>query len=124
VRCFTLVVGYISANWILNKAVANKIDFETADCAADSPCGIEIVSIEKGKITKKGYRLIRPLRRHFVFSYIHGGFTKLTQTPEVADGGLSKGEPTTRSTAIRRSFLSRIGFNPVHSIAFLNSAAT
>jgi len=54
VRCFTLVVGYISANWILNKAVANKIDFETADCAADNPCGIEIVSIEKGKITKIG----------------------------------------------------------------------
>ena len=48
------------------------IDFETADRFADSACAIGIVSIEKGKITKKGYRLIRPPRRHFVFSYIHG----------------------------------------------------
>jgi DNA polymerase-3 subunit epsilon len=48
------------------------IDFETADCSADSACAIGIVSIEKGKITKKGYRLIRPPRRHFIFSYIHG----------------------------------------------------
>jgi DNA polymerase-3 subunit epsilon len=48
------------------------IDFETADRSADSACAIGIVSIEKGKITQKGYRLIRPPRRHFVFSYIHG----------------------------------------------------
>ena len=48
------------------------IDFETADRSADSACAIGIVSIEKGKITKKGYRLIRPPRRHFVFSYLHG----------------------------------------------------
>src|ERR1700675_3132956 len=48
------------------------IDFETADRFADSACAIGIVLIEKGKITKKGYRLIRPPRRHFVFSYIHG----------------------------------------------------
>jgi DNA polymerase III subunit epsilon len=48
------------------------IDFETADCSADSACALGIVSIEKGKITKKGYRLIRPPRRNFIFSYIHG----------------------------------------------------
>jgi DNA polymerase-3 subunit epsilon len=48
------------------------IDFETADRSADSACAIGIVSIEKNKITQKGYRLIRPPRRHFVFSYIHG----------------------------------------------------
>ena len=48
------------------------IDFETADCSADSACAIGMVSIEKGKITDKGYRLIRPPRRHFVFSYLHG----------------------------------------------------
>jgi DNA polymerase III subunit epsilon len=48
------------------------IDFETADRWADSACAIGIVSIEKGEITKKGYRLIRPPRRHFIFSYIHG----------------------------------------------------
>jgi DNA polymerase-3 subunit epsilon len=48
------------------------IDFETADCSADSACAIGMISIEKGKITKKGYRLIRPPRRHFIFSYLHG----------------------------------------------------
>jgi DNA polymerase-3 subunit epsilon len=62
-------------NWIFNEAIAMKlvaIDFETADRWADSACAMGMVSIEKGKITKKGYRLIRPPRRHFVFSYIHG----------------------------------------------------
>ena len=48
------------------------IDFETADCSADSACAIGIVSIENGKITKKGYRLIRPPRPYFAFSHIHG----------------------------------------------------
>ena len=48
------------------------IDFETADRSADSACAIGIVSIEKGKIAKKAYRLIGPPRRHFIFSYIHG----------------------------------------------------
>jgi DNA polymerase III subunit epsilon len=62
-------------DWIFNEAIAMKlvaIDFETADQSADSACAIGIVSIEKGKITKKRYRLIRPPRRHFIFSYIHG----------------------------------------------------
>jgi DNA polymerase-3 subunit epsilon len=61
--------------WIFGQAIAMKlvaIDFETADRWADSACAIGIVSIEKNRITKKGYRLIRPPRRHFVFSYIHG----------------------------------------------------
>ena len=60
---------------IFNEAIAMKlvaIDFETADCSADSACAIGMVSIKKGKITKKGYRLIRPPRRHFIFSYLHG----------------------------------------------------
>jgi DNA polymerase III subunit epsilon len=48
------------------------IDFETADCSADSACAIGVVAIEKGKITKKGYRLIHPPRQHFVFSCVHG----------------------------------------------------
>jgi DNA polymerase III subunit epsilon len=47
------------------------IDFETADRSADSACAIGIVSIEKGKIIKKEYRLIRPPRRNFIFFYIN-----------------------------------------------------
>ncbi len=48
------------------------IDFETANYAANSACALGIVSIENGKITKKGYRLIRPPRMSFMFSYLHG----------------------------------------------------
>ena len=48
------------------------IDFETADQWADSACAIGIVSIEKGKIAGKRSQLIRPPRRNFIFSYIHG----------------------------------------------------
>jgi len=48
------------------------IDFETADYGADSACALGIVSIENGKVKKKGYRLIRPPRSRFVFSSIHG----------------------------------------------------
>jgi DNA polymerase III epsilon subunit-like protein len=48
------------------------IDSETANHSADSAGAIGIVSIEKGTITKKRYRLIRPPRPHFIFSYLHG----------------------------------------------------
>ena len=48
------------------------IDFETADYGADSACALGIVTIENGRVTHKDYRLIRPPRRDFVFTYIHG----------------------------------------------------
>jgi DNA polymerase III subunit epsilon len=48
------------------------IDFETADYGADSACALGIVKIENGSVTKNGYRLIRPPRRRFYFSYLHG----------------------------------------------------
>jgi DNA polymerase-3 subunit epsilon len=48
------------------------IDFETADYGRDSACALAIVVAEKGKIVKKVYSLIRPPRRDFVFSYLHG----------------------------------------------------
>ena len=48
------------------------IDFETADYGADSACALGIAVIENTKVTRKDYRLIRPPRRDFVFSYIHG----------------------------------------------------
>jgi hypothetical protein len=57
------------------------LDFETADRSADSACAIGIVSIEKGKITKKGYRLVR--RDGISFSPIstvfHGPTWRLSQ---------------------------------------------
>ena len=48
------------------------IDFETADFGRDSACALGIVVVENGKIVKKEYSLIRPPRRDFVFSYLHG----------------------------------------------------
>jgi DNA polymerase-3 subunit epsilon len=48
------------------------IDFETADYGRDSACAIGVVRVEKGRIVRKESRLIRPPRREFVFTYIHG----------------------------------------------------
>ena len=48
------------------------LDFETADYGADSACALGIVSIEGGQITYATSRLIRPPRKQFVFTYIHG----------------------------------------------------
>ncbi len=48
------------------------IDFETADFGRDSACAVAIVIAENGKIVKKVCSLVRPPRRDFVFSYLHG----------------------------------------------------
>jgi DNA polymerase-3 subunit epsilon len=48
------------------------IDFETADHGADSACALGIVTIENGAVSRKGFRLIRPPRKRFYFSYLHG----------------------------------------------------
>ena len=48
------------------------LDFETADYRADSACALGIVTIEDGQIVKSDARLIRPPRKQFTFTYIHG----------------------------------------------------
>jgi DNA polymerase-3 subunit epsilon len=48
------------------------IDFETADQGADSACAVGVATIENGRIRSSEARLIRPPRREFVFSYLHG----------------------------------------------------
>jgi len=48
------------------------IDFETADYGRDSACAVALVRTEDGRITARDYRLIRPPRQEFVFSYLHG----------------------------------------------------
>lgn len=48
------------------------IDFETADYGRDSACAIAIVVAENGKIINKVCSLIRPPRKDFIFSYLHG----------------------------------------------------
>ncbi|MGQ0663529.1 MAG: 3'-5' exonuclease [Pseudomonadota bacterium] len=48
------------------------IDFETADHCPDSACALGIVLAERGRIIDRVHRLIRPPRREFIFTYIHG----------------------------------------------------
>ena len=48
------------------------IDFETADCRPDSACAVALVRVDKQRIVDRRSALIRPPRRYFVFSYIHG----------------------------------------------------
>lgn len=48
------------------------IDFETADYGRDSACSVAVVVAEGGAIVQKVHRLIRPPRRTFLFSYLHG----------------------------------------------------
>ena len=48
------------------------IDFETADYGADSACAVALVRAEGGSIVRRERRLIKPPRRHFFFTYIHG----------------------------------------------------
>lgn len=48
------------------------IDFETADYGRDSACAVGLVRVEGSKIVAREARLIRPPRRDFMFSYIHG----------------------------------------------------
>ncbi len=48
------------------------IDFETADVWRDSACSLGIVVVQGFKIVSRNYFLIRPPRRRFMFSHLHG----------------------------------------------------
>lgn len=48
------------------------LDFETADHGWDSACALALVRVEEGEVTARRFCLIRPPRRHFRFSYLHG----------------------------------------------------
>lgn len=48
------------------------IDFETADRERDSACAVGVVRVENGRLTDRFYRLIRPPRKRFEFTHIHG----------------------------------------------------
>jgi DNA polymerase III subunit epsilon len=48
------------------------IDFETADAGRDSACAVGIVRVVDGRIDRRIRHLIRPPRRDFVFSDVHG----------------------------------------------------
>ena len=48
------------------------IDFETADYYRDSACSVAVVRVEDGKIVGQEHHLIRPPRRDFKFTGLHG----------------------------------------------------
>jgi DNA polymerase III subunit epsilon len=48
------------------------LDFETADHGPDSACAVALVRVEEGRLVSRERRLIRPPRRQFVFTGIHG----------------------------------------------------
>jgi DNA polymerase-3 subunit epsilon len=48
------------------------IDFETADPLPDSACAVALVRVEGLEIVERHYRLIRPPRPCFEFTYLHG----------------------------------------------------
>jgi DNA polymerase-3 subunit epsilon len=48
------------------------IDFETADEGRDSACAVALVRVEQACIVRREVRLIRPPRRHFLFTPVHG----------------------------------------------------
>ena len=48
------------------------IDFETADYGRDIACAVAVVRVEDQAIVDRAHYYIRPPRRHFAFSYLHG----------------------------------------------------
>jgi DNA polymerase-3 subunit epsilon len=53
-------------------AVFVAIDFETADDGLDSACAVALVRVEGTKIAIRERRLIRPPRKEFRFTHVHG----------------------------------------------------
>lgn len=48
------------------------IDFETADYGHDSACAVALVRVDGSRIVARESRLIRPPKRWFEFTYLHG----------------------------------------------------
>lgn len=48
------------------------IDFETADNGRDSACAVAVIKVADRRVVHRESRLIRPPRREFLYTYIHG----------------------------------------------------
>jgi DNA polymerase-3 subunit epsilon len=57
---------------VARQPVFAAIDFETADYGRDSACAVAVVRVEGDRIVRRVHHLIRPPRKDFVFSYLHG----------------------------------------------------
>lgn len=62
------------------------IDFETADQGRDSACSVALVRVEGAKIVAREARKIRPPRKTFQFTYVHGiSWADVKSCPEFGD---------------------------------------
>ncbi|WP_286195453.1 3'-5' exonuclease [Synechococcus sp. CCAP 1479/9] len=62
------------------------LDFETADQGRDSACSIALVRVEGRQIVRREHHLIRPPRRTFLFTSIHGiSWSQVTDAPSFAE---------------------------------------
>jgi DNA polymerase-3 subunit epsilon len=62
------------------------IDFETADHGPDSACAVGLVRVEGMKVVGRESLRIRPPRRRFLFTYIHGITWEMVQdAPDFAE---------------------------------------
>jgi len=87
------------------------LDFETADYGRDSACAVGIVKVRGTRIVHEAAYLIRPPRRTFYFSYLHG-----ITWEHVAE------EPCFRSVWLKiRPFLSDAEFLVAHNASFDSS---
>ncbi|MBI3268959.1 MAG: hypothetical protein HYZ53_08050 [Planctomycetes bacterium] len=48
------------------------LDFETANVYRNSACAVGMVRVERGRVRRRFYRLLRPPFRRFDFTYVHG----------------------------------------------------
>ncbi len=55
-----------------DKPTFTAIDFETANYFRDSACAVGLVRVERGRIVRRAYHLIRPASRRFTFTGLHG----------------------------------------------------
>lgn len=62
------------------------LDFETADQGRDSACSIALVRVEGRTIVRREHHLIRPPRRTFLFTAIHGiSWSQVADAPTFAE---------------------------------------
>lgn len=61
------------------------LDFETADHGADSACALGMVRVENARVVDARYQLIRPPRREFRFTWVHGlAWSDVADSPDFA----------------------------------------
>lgn len=62
------------------------LDFETADRYRDSACALGLVRVEQGQVVDRVHYLIRPPRRLFEFTHIHGiTWQQVANQPDFAE---------------------------------------